>query len=121
MISGSVLHRQAEVGIVLRVPGQQNLTIEFVVDTGFAGSLTLPPAAVTTLGLPFFQRTVAGLADDSAIEVDSHTATIVWNGKERDVDVLATGRRPLVGTSLLDGHELVVQFTDGGLVTIDDL
>lgn len=46
---------------------------------------------------------------------------ILWNGKEQEVRVFSTGRRPLVGTALLDKHELVIQFTEGGLVTIDEL
>jgi predicted aspartyl protease len=50
-----------------------------------------------------------------------HKAIILWNGEERETRVLATGRRPLVGTALLDEYELVIQFTEGGLVTIDKL
>lgn len=50
-----------------------------------------------------------------------HEAVILWNGEEREVRIIATGRRPLLGTALLDEHELVVQFTQGGLVTIDAL
>jgi hypothetical protein len=40
---------------------------------------------------------------------------------ERDIRVFATGRRPLLGTALLDEQELVIRFTAGGLVTINDL
>ncbi|WP_292825949.1 hypothetical protein [Nostoc sp. JL33] len=50
-----------------------------------------------------------------------HQANIIWNGEEREVNVLATGKRPLLGTGLLDEHELVIQFIEGGLVTIDEL
>lgn len=37
------------------------------------------------------------------------------------MNVLATERLPLLGTALLDGYELVIQFIEGGLVTIDEL
>ncbi len=37
------------------------------------------------------------------------------------MNVLATGKRPLLGTALLDGYELVIQFIEGGLVIIDEL
>ena len=37
------------------------------------------------------------------------------------VEVLATGRRPLLGTLLLKERDVCIQFTDGGLVTIDAL
>lgn len=48
-------------------------------------------------------------------------ATILWNGKERTVQVLAAGERPLIGTALLDGYELVIQCMEGGLVTVEEL
>jgi predicted aspartyl protease len=50
-----------------------------------------------------------------------HEAIVLWDGEEREVLVIATRRRPLFGTALLDEHELVIQFTEGGLVTIDEL
>src|SRR5258708_4929067 len=37
---------------------QPPLSTEFVVDTGFEGFLTLPPAAVATLQLPFIRTLV---------------------------------------------------------------
>jgi predicted aspartyl protease len=61
------------------------------------------------------------LADNSEVLLSLHEATVFWDGVEREVLVLATGRRPLLGTALLDEQELVIQFTDGGLVTIDEL
>ncbi|HLP91321.1 MAG TPA: hypothetical protein VK184_22405 [Nostocaceae cyanobacterium] len=47
-----------------------------------------------------------------------HQAVILWNGEEREVTVLASGRRSLLDRDLLAGSELVIQFTEGGLVTI---
>jgi len=95
--------------------------IEFVVDTGFTDYLCLPPEAVSLLGLPFIYDIPVNLADNSEVLLAVHEAIILWNGEEREIRVLATGRRPLLGTALLDDHELVVQFTEGGLVTIDEL
>jgi predicted aspartyl protease len=43
---GSVSSLQAEALVTLRVPGRGDLQIAFVVDTGFAGALTLPYGAV---------------------------------------------------------------------------
>ncbi|WP_081599331.1 clan AA aspartic protease [Prochlorothrix hollandica] len=97
------------------------MIIEFVVDTGFTDYLCLPPEAVSLLGLPFIYDIPVNLADNSEVLLAVHEAIILWNGEEREIRVLATGRRPLLGTALLDDHELVVQFTEGGLVTIDEL
>ena len=120
-MTGSVLGRHALLPVTFLLQGRPDLTIEFVVDTGFTYFLTLPPAAVAALGLPYLHDTPANLADDSTVAIAVHAATIVWNGVEREVRVLATGSRPLLGTALLDGQELVAQFKDGGLVTVDDL
>ena len=61
------------------------------------------------------------LADNNQVTLPVHEAIILWNGEEREIRVMATGRRPLLGTALMDEHELVVQFTEGGLVMIDEL
>jgi clan AA aspartic protease len=120
-MNGQVTARQALLDVTFRLPGRPDLAIEFVIDTGFAGHLTLPAMAVQALQLPFPSEITATLADDSVISVEVYTARIVWNAVERAVDVLATGARPLPGTLLLDGHELTVRFTEGGLVSLESL
>ena len=122
MISGIVTDRHAIVSIVFRTSFRSDLSIDFVIDTGFTDELCLPPEAVSLLGLPFKYAMPANLADNSRVLLPVHEALILWNGEEREViSVLATGRRPLLGTALLEENELVVRFTEGGLVTIDEL
>lgn len=121
MMTGNVQDRHALLPIAFRLPNQPNVTIEFVVDTGFTGFLTLPVAAVAALQLPFVHKMPADLADDTTHEYDVHSATILYNGAEAEVRVVAMGRRPLLGTALLDGQEFMAQFADGGLVTVDSL
>jgi clan AA aspartic protease len=121
LIHGNVAGLQARVGVVFRLRNQPDLTIEFVVDTGFEGALTLPHRAVAALGLPFLEVRFANLADDSHAQVDIHQATIVWDGQEVDVAVLAMGTRPLLGTALLDGFNLSADFEDNGTVTVTRL
>lgn len=91
---------------------------EAVVDTGFNGSLTLPPPLIATLGLPFRGRGHATLADGSESFFDFHEATVVWDGRPRRVPVSTADTHPLVGTALLDGYELTVQVVNGGGVFI---
>lgn len=121
MISGIIKNGRATVNIIFQLPNKPDFTIEFVIDTGFTEFLSLPPVAVTLLGFPFVYDMYANLADNSNVILPIHQATIIWNGEEREVNILATGKRPLLGTALLDGYELVIQFTEGGLVTIDEL
>ena|SRR5690242_5965697 len=117
MMTGSVSGRRALVPVTLRISGQPDLTIEFVLDTGFGGFLTLPPAAVARLALPFRYRIPSGLADGSQVMVAVHVAAIIWHGVERRTEVIATGKQPLLGAALLDGHDLAIRFADGGPVT----
>lgn len=121
MISGIVTDRHAIVTLIFLLQNSSTFPIEFVVDTGFTDYLCLPPEAVTLLGLPFLYDLLVNLADNSEVLVAVHEATILWDGEEQQVRILATGRRPLIGTALLNEQELAIQFTEGGLVTIDEL
>jgi clan AA aspartic protease len=118
MMTGKVLRLHALVPIVFHLPNRPELALEFVVDTGFTDQLTLPVEAIDAMGLPLLSLVPADLADGSTVEMRMHGATILWNGKEREVRVLAAGRRPLLGTALLDGFDLFVQFREEGQVVI---
>jgi clan AA aspartic protease len=100
---------------------QPDLQIEFVVDTGFEGALTLPATAVARLGLPYLTGLTANLADSSSIRRDVHLAAIIWNGVEQEVAVLVLEGQPLLGTALLENCRLMIEFMDGGNLVINDL
>jgi clan AA aspartic protease len=121
MIVSIVAGRHALVPLRVRGPSGQEAEIEFVLDTGFAGFLTLPPVTVATLSLPFAYRVPSYLADGTRVILQAYEATVLWDGEERSVEVLAMGGEALLGNSLLDGHDLNIQFADGGLVTIERL
>lgn len=110
---------QARADITFRLSPHPDVVIEFVIDTGFEGALTLPPAAVAAMGLPYLIDIDANLADDTRAQVAVHQGTIVWNGAELSVAVLALGRRPLLGTALLADQRLTADFVDGGDVRIE--
>ena len=121
MMLGTVTRLQATLPVLFRLPDRRDIVLEFVVDTGFSGFLTLPPAAVAAMGLDYLEEVPATLADDSAVTLRAHSATIIWHDREQKVSVFATGARTLVGTALLAGSELSVQFIEDGAVTIDQL
>lgn len=74
--------------------------------------------AVLAMGLTYLYHIPAGLADDSQVQIPVFEANIVWEGEERLVRVLAMGKRPLLGTTLMDNRELCVLFREGSPVTI---
>ena len=121
MMQGSVVNLHALLHIRFRLTDGSYRDVEFVIDTGFTGFLTLPPQEVAALGLPFAYHTRAYLADHSEVRLPVHEGTILWSAEELSINVLATGERPLLGTALLKGHELMVQFAENGLVTVDIL
>lgn len=118
MIQGSVFGLEAQIKLILCLPNQSRVQIECVVDTGFAGALTLPPQIVAKLGLPFVIRMNANLADDSNVMTAVHKATVMWHGQEEEIAVLAMGCRPLLGTALLEDCNLNIDFREGGAVIL---
>jgi clan AA aspartic protease len=96
-------------------------TLQFAVDTGFTDFLALSPAAVAFLGLPLRGQVLVDVADARSIRVPVHSATILWDGRPLEGDVFAMGKRFLIGTKLLDGHDVQIQFTEGGRVSIEPL
>ena len=121
MMTGRVENRHALLFVTLRLAGRPDVSIECVIDTGFTDALCLPTAVVNALDLPYQYDFPASLANGARVLLPVHEATIVWDGVERRVHLLATGERPLIGTALLDGAELVVQFAEAGLVTVEPL
>lgn len=120
MMQGVVSGRHALLMLTLRGLSNQG-NADVALDTGFTGQLTLPPAAIAALGLPLDHYRPATLADGSTILMAVHKAVILWDGAERSIDVLEAEGLPLLGTSLLDGYEVLIEFKDGGRVVITRL
>ncbi len=121
MILGVVTDGYATVPVTFCLPNRPSLDIQFVIDTGFTDYLCLPSEAIAVLNLPFLYDLSANLANNNNVILPVHEATIMWHQSRIKVRVLATGRRPLLGKSLLDGCVLTVRFIEGGLVTIEQI
>ena len=119
MIQG-VVNARLRTGYTLTVqgPAGQSREIEAVVDTGYNGYLTLPPALASSLGLPFVTTNPAFLADGSEVTFDVYSVTVLWDGHPQDVDAHMSDTTPLVGMRLLDRHNLNIEVVEGGRVVI---
>jgi clan AA aspartic protease len=95
--------------------------VEAIIDTGFNGFLTLSPALIAVLGLPWLCREQGELADGSVLTFDVYVATVDWNGQSKSVEVEAADAQPLLGMALMRGFELRIQVVPGGSVTIAGL
>jgi clan AA aspartic protease len=122
MISGVVTpQREAIVHLAVRDRAGNERDVEAIIDTGFDGSLTLPPSVIAALGLTWRRRGRALLADGSDSICDIFEATVVWDAVPRRISVDAADIKPLIGMSLLDGYELNMRVADGGDVRITAL
>lgn len=65
---------QAVIALHVRRPDGQWEELKVVIDTGFTGYLTLPPASITALQLPFQQRQTYTLGDGTDVEFDVYLA-----------------------------------------------
>jgi len=119
MITGTV-NADYEAVIRLQVQGPTGHAhdVDALIDTGFNGFLTLPPALVTALGLTRRSRGRAQLANGSEELFDIYGVTVLWDGQPRYVEADAVDTTPLVGMSLLDGYDLHIQVAAGGQVVI---
>ena len=95
--------------------------MEAILDTGFNGSLTLPLAMIAGLGLRWRTRGLVTLANCTEDYCDIYVATVIWDGRPRNILVEAADTYPLVGMALLYGHDLHVQVVEGGRVVIERL
>lgn len=122
MISG-IVNTQLEAVIQLDILGekQQRQSIQAIIDTGYTGFLTLPYSIISTLNLTWYMQQEGLLGDGSLRMFNVYEASVIWAGQVRMIEVNESETDPLVGMGLLEGYELKIQATDGGLVTITAL
>ncbi|QLE58616.1 clan AA aspartic protease [Nostoc sp. TCL26-01] len=121
MIYGRLIDRKAIVPVIFRLHGQPDFSVDFVIDTGFNDYLTLPAQAVNAMNLPLYSSILARLADGSEALLAIHLATIVWDNVEKVVPILASGYKPLLGTAMIEGYHLEIDFEENGLVSLEKI
>ncbi|HTL90567.1 MAG TPA: clan AA aspartic protease [Leptolyngbya sp.] len=98
--------------------GSSKIAVDAVIDTGFTSFLSLPLSTITDLGLPWHYRDVGTLGDGSEVVFELYKASVIWDGQNQVIDVVASDAEPLVGMSLLYGYDVCIQAVEGGSVTI---
>ncbi len=96
-----------------------SVPIEVVIDTGFTGSMTLPPDVIRSLGL---RRRVEdrrmALADGRVFSTLAYDATVIWCGNRKPAIVIGLDREPLIGISLLWNSDIAMAVRENGPVSI---
>lgn len=122
MITGVVNARhEAMIRVSVHHANGQEQEVEAILDTGFSGSLTLPPAIIAALDLPWRTRGTVILANGSEDQFDIYIAVIRWDNTPRNILVEAADTDPLVGMGLLAGHDVRLRVVEGGNVIIEAL
>ena len=120
MIQGQVTSRLEAVNrVTIRGVSAPSQTVDAVIDTGFSGYLSLPPATITALRLPFAEARVYSLGNNAEVIFDLYEAVIIWDGQQREILVLVSEADALVGMALLKGFRLTIDAIDGGEVRIE--
>ena len=83
--------------------------VDVVLDTGFNSALTLPPALIAALSLPFDSQSRVVLADGNTVASDGYAGVVLWDGAGRQVLVEAADGDALIRALLMDGYELRVE------------
>lgn len=121
MIEGAV-YGSTDAIVALTVCGTtgQKEQLDFRIDTGFDGALTLHSAVVAELGLYSSGTRLIGLADGTVTECDLCAGFVDWNGP-RPVEIQIADTVLLLGMELLADHQVRIDVVDGGAVRIAPL
>ena len=119
MIHGIVNARhEAVLSLRVRGPSGTELDIDAAIDTGSTPALTLPAGTIAALNLTFQTTNQAMLADGTMLAIDTYNAEVEWDGAWLSVLISEVESAPLIGTRLLAGHEVFIEFIPSGVVEI---
>jgi clan AA aspartic protease len=97
----------------------ENISVQ--IDTGFSGVLILPEIFINEIGLASDGVREATLADGQVIVLATYRGTVIWDGAETHVEILASTDVPLIGMGLLRGFQIRIDAVPGGTVSIEAL
>ena len=105
----------------LRIHATNGETIECLIDTGFNGSLMLSRSEATRLGLTVLGRVPIIGVDRARSIADIAELEAEWLGKSQPVEVIISdGDDSLLGTEMLDGSRLVIDYVAYALTISDE-
>jgi predicted aspartyl protease len=122
MMTGKVSNRLSSIlAIRMRGPTGREVAIKSTIDTGSSLSLTVPLRIAESLELVAILTGAAQLADGTLCRYPIFRAELEWHGQWRGITVAALGDESLLGTGLLAGQSLHIDYVPGGAVEVRPL
>lgn len=119
MMTGVVTaRREAILRLTLHDANGQEHVYDTVIDTGYNGTLTLPPDVIAMLGLRWHRAGRAILADGSESNFNVYKGVVLWDGQPMTIRIDELDSDALVGMSLIYGYELLLPVLDGAMFTL---
>ena len=119
MITGIITaRREAMLRVTLRDASGQTYDYDAIIDTGYSGYFTLPPAVIAALGLQWYRLGNAELADGSESAFDVYEGILEWDGQETPILIDEMDSVSLIGMSLMAGYELNLPVRSGAMFTL---
>jgi clan AA aspartic protease len=108
--------------VSLTVHGERDsLDVEFLVDTGYTGFLSVPTRLLESIGATAEGPAMVSMADGTLRDVTLYTLNLEWDGDELEVEAVTVEDHPLLGCKMLEGYHLSVEMSEGGEVIIEPL
>ena len=95
------------------------LSIEFILDTGFEGELSLPYQLLSLVDAIFLEERTLQFADGSLVKRSAYMVDLEWNDEVRPTEVVVLENAPLLGAILLNETHVDLEMRSGGEVVIE--
>lgn len=87
--------------------------LDCLIDTGFAGGISVPEKLKPNFNFPLIGRRTWELADGSRVELEVYLGKMMANGKEKEISVIFTdGGEGLVGIEFLRSKRFVLDLKE---------
>lgn len=121
MMTGTVTaDREILLSLNLLAADGSNVSVQAMLDTGFNGFLTLPPALLQVMAAKPVGTRRAELGDGQVTELRAFAVTVVWHEVPRELLAIAAETTPVIGMSLLWGSRVSFHAQEDGAVTVED-
>ncbi len=120
MILGHVRDRFARITLLL--PGLDGpLSVEFLVDTGFDGDLSLPLSLISRMETSYAASRRVRLADGYESNQGYRQIMLSWDEDTIPIKVLIVETNPLIGVLLMENYLLQAEMQEEGEVSLEPL